>query len=199
MSENDSTDRLEADRKKRLKWYYKNRERANEANKKWEQANRERRNKTRMLWYHAHKDDPGYREKRNAQAAARKRANPDKIAAQRKLYDSRKTPEQKKAAGRRNHLKYTFGITVADYDALMQKQNGQCAICGTTDPAPMSCLFVDHDHATDRIRGLLCFHCNSGLGHFRDDPVILEIALDYLRHPFQGDPSAPGAGWLCPQ
>lgn len=52
----------------------------------------------------------------------------------------------------------------------------QCVICGAEGP-----LVVDHCHETGRIRGMLCNHCNRGLGHFRDDPVLLEFAAEYLR------------------
>lgn len=51
----------------------------------------------------------------------------------------------------------------------------QCVICGVEDK-----LVVDHDHLTGEIRGMLCNHCNRGLGHFRDDPLLLEFAAQYL-------------------
>ena len=53
--------------------------------------------------------------------------------------------------------------------------NKECAICDSAEP-----LVVDHDHKTGAIRGMLCFRCNCGLGHFRDDPSLLEMAANYL-------------------
>lgn len=51
----------------------------------------------------------------------------------------------------------------------------ECVICGDETK-----LVVDHDHITGKIRGMLCNHCNRGLGHFRDDPTLLEFAAQYL-------------------
>ena len=51
----------------------------------------------------------------------------------------------------------------------------QCVICGDEGK-----LVVDHDHVTGQVRGMLCNHCNRGLGHFRDDPTLLEFAAQYL-------------------
>jgi hypothetical protein len=51
----------------------------------------------------------------------------------------------------------------------------ECVICGANAP-----LVVDHDHHSGKIRGMLCNHCNRGLGHFRDDPTLLEFAAQYL-------------------
>lgn len=51
----------------------------------------------------------------------------------------------------------------------------ECVICGSTEK-----LVVDHCHTTNQVRGMLCNHCNRGLGHFRDNPQLLEFARIYL-------------------
>jgi hypothetical protein len=51
----------------------------------------------------------------------------------------------------------------------------ECVICGDSGS-----LVVDHDHLTNKVRGMLCNHCNRGLGHFRDSPMLLEFAAQYL-------------------
>ena len=51
----------------------------------------------------------------------------------------------------------------------------ECVICGSLEK-----LVVDHDHVSGKVRGMLCNHCNRGLGHFRDDPTLLEFAAQYL-------------------
>jgi hypothetical protein len=79
---------------------------------------------------------------------------------------------------REGHLRRTFGLTQADYDALLAKQGGGCAICGKP-PGKIS-LHVDHDHETSEVRGLLCVGCNNALGQFHDDPALLDRAIEYL-------------------
>ena len=67
------------------------------------------------------------------------------------------------------------GLTPAAYGALLEKQAGLCAICGTGGR-----LDIDHCHQEGHVRGLLCAPCNKGLGNFRDDPELLAAAARYL-------------------
>jgi hypothetical protein len=57
----------------------------------------------------------------------------------------------------------------------LKETTKECVICESQET-----LVVDHDHKTGKIRGMLCNHCNRGLGHFRDDPTLLEFAAQYL-------------------
>lgn len=81
---------------------------------------------------------------------------------------------------------HRYGITKADFDALYDAQDGACALCGKTDGAAREAvgerywLHIDHDHETGRVRGLLCFACNNGLGFF-STPELLARADEYLR------------------
>lgn len=59
---------------------------------------------------------------------------------------------------------YRYGIAPETYDRLMVEQDGRCALCGVPDDkAPRGGLHVDHDHITNRVRGLLCIRCNAAL------------------------------------
>ena len=60
---------------------------------------------------------------------------------------------------------------------MLEQQDGLCAICGVA-PA----VHVDHDHETGQVRALLCFNCNGGLGQFKDDPYLLQMAAFYVEH-----------------
>lgn len=80
-------------------------------------------------------------------------------------------------AKRAVNLKGAYGITLDDYEALLTAQGGVCAIC--RQPSVKN-LHVDHDHATDAIRGLLCANCNTALGLLADDPARLLDAVAYL-------------------
>jgi len=64
---------------------------------------------------------------------------------------------------------------------LWDSQQGQCAICECDLTWDSRLTHVDHDHATNKVRGLLCSTCNQGLGSFRDSIAMLEKAVQYLR------------------
>ena len=88
--------------------------------------------------------------------------------------------EEGKLSSANTKLKRRFGITMDDYQAMLDSQGGQCLICGTTESYLGHRLAVDHCHTTGKIRGLLCKGCNVGLGNFNDRPELLRNAAAYL-------------------
>ena len=81
---------------------------------------------------------------------------------------------------RDNYLKRVYGIDIVEYNELFRKQNGCCAICGVHQTKQKRIMAVDHDHESRRVRGLLCFMCNTALGKFNDDCEVLNKAIQYL-------------------
>lgn len=79
---------------------------------------------------------------------------------------------------RRFRLK-KFGITPEQYDELLAKQGGKCAIC-ESPPSEKRMLAVDHCHDSGEVRGLLCWPCNVSLGKMDDDPARLRRAAKYV-------------------
>jgi hypothetical protein len=71
-----------------------------------------------------------------------------------------------------------YGLTKDELSQLL-RQHEKCALCGTSNWGSKGPQ-VDHCHDTGRVRGVLCLNCNVGLGCFKDDPVSLRAAADYL-------------------
>lgn len=128
-----------------------------------------------------------------------KQSNPDKVKQWNKEHDIRH-PDVVKARRARNHqrhyherkgriregfLKRTYGITTAEYEALVTKQNGLCAICNQP-PARDLRLAIDHDHTTGKIRALLCNDCNLILGQIENNMDLLPTMFDYLDTHYDG-------------
>lgn len=80
---------------------------------------------------------------------------------------------------RRENLFYAYGITPEDWERIFNSQKRKCPICHHTEKN-VKIWTVDHDHATGKMRGILCDNCNKGLGHFRDDQDNFKRAIDYL-------------------
>ncbi|KKN76165.1 hypothetical protein LCGC14_0373600 [marine sediment metagenome] len=102
----------------------------------------------------------------------------NRTAYTRKYY--KKNAARLKAAQRAWRLKREFGITVDDWDQMLNDQNGECKICQAKHENDPRGLFVDHCHETGVVRGLLCFQCNTGIGHLQHSIIILESAKKYL-------------------
>jgi hypothetical protein len=81
----------------------------------------------------------------------------------------------KAVKGRAGHLKRHYGLTEAERDEMVASQMGLCVIC-LNAPA----VHVDHCHKTGRVRGVLCFNCNSAIGKLGDDPDTGRRAVAYL-------------------
>lgn len=118
--------------------------------------------------------------KRQQMAAYRKK--PGVLARIHMLNSLRYKPDTQ-----RNYmLKKKYGIQQCHYDEMFEKQMGLCAICKQPETHKgkhgnvVKYLSIDHCHKGKQIRGLLCHHCNSGLGHFRDNRDNLAAAIVYL-------------------
>ncbi|MGY1784501.1 endonuclease domain-containing protein [Geodermatophilus sp. SYSU D00698] len=81
----------------------------------------------------------------------------------------------KREADMNRYYAQRYGLDRAGIDDLRAKQSDRCALCG--DPRPGH---IDHDHATNLTRALLCERCNLALGLFRDDPSLMRAAADYV-------------------
>lgn len=117
----------------------------------------------------------------------------DEIAAKSKIYREKNAERikqiQKEWADnngdyiRNINLRRT-GFTLQLMDECMEMQDGKCAICFVElKTLPRKQVHADHCHDSDQPRGVLCHHCNTGLGAFRDDPERLARAIEYLKNP----------------
>lgn len=83
-------------------------------------------------------------------------------------------------------LKKRFGISLEEYQLMLENQNNLCAICGRPERTvdhrtkKVRSLAVDHNHNTGKVRGLLCTDCNRALGLLQDSKDVLQNALAYL-------------------
>ena len=144
---------------------------------------------------------PAIQKKRCQQVRDWQIANPDRVLASgRKSYTKNKEvcdqrvkdyntahPDKRFETNRKWYLKNSYSITQEQYDEMWIEQMGLCAICHKDGKASAKknvkfgdYLHVDHDHVTHKIRNLLCFGCNSGLGKFYEDAKALRTAADYV-------------------
>jgi len=142
-----------------------------------------------------------HREERAARARAWRQKNLEIVRA----YDRRRYAENREArnahcrawnaANRErvywNDLRKKYGISRDQFEAMFETQGRRCAICRSDRPGtPSGRFFIDHDHATGRVRAILCGHCNSAVGYVREDPAIALAVAEYL---FKHKPASEAA------
>ncbi|MGH8892520.1 MAG: endonuclease VII domain-containing protein [Actinomycetes bacterium] len=79
---------------------------------------------------------------------------------------------------RHYHLRRRYGLGADDVLRMLEEQARRCALCFRDVSA--ATVHVDHDHVTGKVRGLVCFNCNGGLGQFKDNAAVVRRAADYL-------------------
>ncbi len=127
------------------------------------------------------------REKEKIRSQSKKWREENKERCANKSLDWKKNnPDKVKKYQRIANLRKSFGIEVHQYEEMLSKQGGVCAICGLKETFihkktnQAASLAVDHCHTTGVVRGLLCKSCNTALGHFKDNTDNLVSAIKYL-------------------
>jgi len=124
-----------------------------------------------------YKNDPEFRAQCLSQCAAYRSANREKVRAANKVWRDANPGSAKKGS-----LKFHYGISVEEHEALRLKQDNKCASCGWVfDGTKLLGPFVDHDHATGKVRALLCHKCNTALGLMGEDANKLIALSSYIK------------------
>lgn len=120
---------------------------------------------------------PEVKKRRREYLSGWRKKNIERIKKSEKLYKL-SHPEGHKA----NSLKYAYGATLEEYYKLMHRAKNKCEVCGKrSGRLRQQKLNLDHNHATKKLRGILCGSCNRGLGYFKDSIVLLQKMIKYLK------------------
>ena len=140
-------------------WYIKNRKRILKERKIYRLKNLKMIKKTKRKYYKKNKKEI------IEKTCTYQEMNKDKLNKKRKNF----------------RLKKLYNITLKEYNYLLKTQNGRCAICNGYEKVKNRNLAVDHNHKTNKIRGLLCYRCNVLLGMAHDDINFLYKIIKYLK------------------
>ncbi len=185
----DLTKRREYQKEYSRRWRRANREKVRGYKKKWQlenpeifKAGQKRRSARRFLLCgdliraQAKKRYYGNIESNRKSRCISKHRHPE---TQRRWYHN--LPQEMRLNKR---LELRYKLTPEQYEGLLAQQGNVCAICETFVPNKSHPrLSIDHNHKTEKVRGLLCGNCNRGLGCFKDDLGKLQRAIAYLQKP----------------
>jgi len=112
-----------------------------------------------------------------------KKSNPQKVRDYDKKWHNENNERRKDYPSAKRwkqyQLKHLYGLSLEDFKKILEKQSGVCAVCESSLIEGSIC--VDHNHKTQKIRGLLCGNCNVGIGHFKENEKYLYSAIKYIQ------------------
>lgn len=187
----DNEEKKEKIRAYRRAWYRKNKEKVKARARQWREDDPDRAKATAKATYEKNKEKriesvKSYYEKNKEQCLERNaRMRAEHPEWQETAAKKRNTPEGKRR-WRHHMLKNKYGITLEEYESILDDQNNVCAICREPEKAltkkkELKNLAVDHCHETGVNRGLLCTNCNMGIGQLRHSIELLEAGIAYLK------------------
>jgi hypothetical protein len=157
----------------------KNRDIYRETHRKWVADHPERNTEHKLKWYLENKDEENYKSRCLENRRRSYWKNPEKSRETVARWQ-RNNPDKVKLMQRRWHHGVAYGITLEQRIELFNQQGKACAICKTTSSAGRG-FHLDHCHATKKVRGILCHHCNLMIGQAKDRVETLERAIRYLK------------------
>jgi hypothetical protein len=120
-------------------------------------------------------------EKRREAQKAYARARWLRLTPEQRREELRRYPCRSPIGRRKEHLKARYRLTLEQWEALFESQGRCCAICQNPDPGWKRGWHTDHDHETNKVRGILCHLCNRTLGHAKDNIDWFLAFVAYLQ------------------
>ena len=102
-------------------------------------------------------------------------------------YKAKYYQDNKPRISKRQEEQYDPDMTLQDYADLLEYQGGGCAICGVKEDQSYDHMPVDHCSKTGKVRGILCSHCNRGIGLFEHNADMMNDAIEYMKNPHAQD------------
>lgn len=183
------------------RWKERNKEKVLKAHREWREKNREKTRSYNKKWRDKNKAEISSRNKKRHEIllfefenGIRKRASKKKcclckeIKPSKEFYLSNTNNDGlhgwcKECSDRKtteNGRKRVYGVTPEHFKKMLKKQNGKCQICDVQEIKSKKAFCVDHNHKTNKVRGLLCMKCNFLIGFCDENPKILKNAILYI-------------------
>lgn len=168
-----TVDKNERHAARQRKWRAENPDKARAILKRYAEANPEKLKQTHSEWCERNREHLSISKRKYREA------NSDKVKQQ--IMEWR---QKNKAQIKAEYHRRKYGLTPEAFNRMLSDQENKCLVCKLEFGAErLKTPHVDHCHETGVIRGLLCCHCNQGLGHFRDNSELLAAAIQYLNTP----------------